>query len=188
MLISAGKYRLTGLLRGRRGTEQHIGTHTAGERFVLLTLAGTIRPNAGAAEIGVERNYKAVSVGTSLSQASARTFTNTGSGLKPLSPVHLSGGRQPNNDWIIGWTRRGRIDTAWRDSVDVPVGETTESYEVDIMSGTTVKRTITSVTPEITYTSAQQVTDFGANQTTITVNVYQKSATVGRGFAAARAY
>ena len=34
--IEAGKYRLSGLLRGRLGTEWAIGGHVAGERFVLI--------------------------------------------------------------------------------------------------------------------------------------------------------
>lgn len=187
-LIGTSQYRLTGLLRGRRGTEQHIGTHAASERFVSLTLAGTVRPNEGAAAIGLLRYYQGVSIGQSRSQAQKETFTNDGAGLKPYSPVNFSGGKQSNGDYIIGWTRRTRIDGGWRDLIDVPLAETTESYEVDIMSGSTVKRTITSTTATVTYTSAQQVTDFGGVQSALTVNVYQMSATVGRGFPGTKTY
>ena len=73
----------------------------------------------------------------------------------------------------------------WRSSVDVPIGEASESYEVEIYDGSgyaTVKRTLTASTPAAAYTSAQQVTDFGANQATLYVRVYQISATVGRGY------
>jgi hypothetical protein len=65
------------------------------------------------------------------------------------------------------------------------LGETTESYEMDIYSSsayTTVKRTLSSTTPTLTYTSANQTTDFGANQGTLYVKVYQISANVGRGY------
>lgn len=52
------------------------------------------------------------------------------------------------------------------------------------MQGVTVKRTITGLTtPTALYTAAQQVTDFGATQSSILVNVYQISAAVGRGYA-----
>ena len=52
------------------------------------------------------------------------------------------------------------------------------------MSGVTLKRTITGLTsPTALYTSAQQVTDFGAAQSSILMNVYQLSAAVGRGYA-----
>jgi hypothetical protein len=46
-----------------------------------------------------------------------------------------------------------------------------------------VKRTITGLTTNsYQYTSAQQTTDFGGNQTTVYGRVYQNSASVGRGF------
>jgi len=48
---------------------------------------------------------------------------------------------------------------------------------------TTLKRTFFSLTSETTpYTSAEQVADFGSNQSTLYVKVYQISATVGRGY------
>jgi hypothetical protein len=76
--------------------------------------------------------------------------------------------------------RRTRIDGTWRDLVDAALGETTESYEVEIMNGATVVRTIVSSAPTVTYTAAQQNTDFGSVRTTITARLYQLSATVGR--------
>ena len=69
--------------------------------------------------------------------------------------------------------------------MNVPIGEASEAYEIDIYDGSgysTVKRTLTASTPAAAYTSAQQVTDFGANQGTLYVRVYQLSATVGRGY------
>jgi hypothetical protein len=78
--------------------------------------------------------------------------------------------------------RRSRF-SGWRSFVDAVLGETAESYEVDIFSDgtyTTLKRTLTSTTQTVAYTSAQQVTDFGSNQATLYVKIYQLSANVGR--------
>lgn len=76
------------------------------------------------------------------------------------------------------------IRLRWRDGVDVPLSEESERYEVEIMSGATLKRTITGLTsPTTVYTAAQQVTDFGSAQSSISVRVYQLSAAVGRGYA-----
>ena len=50
------------------------------------------------------------------------------------------------------------------------------------MDGATVKRTLTSSSPSVVYTSAQQNTDFGVDVTTVELNVYQISADVDRGF------
>lgn len=187
-LIGTLKYRLSGLLRGRRGTEQYINSHTNSDQFSLMSVAGTLRPDAGANEINMARYYKPVSIGQKQTDVTSQEFKNTAIGLKPYSPVNFSGGKQVNGDFIINWIRRTRIDREWRDNVDVPIGETTESYEIDIMSGVTVKRTMTSATPTVTYTAAMQTTDFGGAQSTLSVNVYQMSATVGRGFPGSKIY
>ena len=43
------------------------------------------------------------------------------------------------------------------------------------MDGATVKRTLTSSSPSVVYTSAQQNTDFGMDVTTVELNVYPHS-------------
>ncbi len=60
-----------------------------------------------------------------------------------------------------------------------------EAYEIDIMNGGSVVRMLTSATPAVTYTAADQITDFGSAQTSITFNVFQMSAQFGRGIAGA---
>jgi hypothetical protein len=71
-----------------------------------------------------------------------------------------------------------------RDAVDIPLIQEAERYEVEIMQGVTLKRTIIGLTsPTTIYTAAQQVTDFGSAQSSVLVNVYQLSAAVGRGYA-----
>lgn len=185
-LVSAGRYRLTGLLRGRRGTEQHMGTHAIGDRFVLLSAAALQRVAGASADIGAAKTYKAPGFGQALADAAAIAFTDTGVGLKPLAPVQLGGGRNAAGDVLGSFVRRTRVGGEWRDYVDAQLGEASESYEVEIWTSgfATLKRTITGLTtPAFTYTSAQQVTDFGSNQATVYVRVYQISAVVGRGFA-----
>lgn len=183
-LLAAGQYRLSGLLRGRRGTEQHLATHAASERFVLLSLAGTLRVSTALAEVGVAAYYKAVSSGNTLDVTPASSFTNTAVGLMPLSVVHVAGGKQSNNDFIVTWKRRTRLDGGWRPLVDAPLGESSESYSIDVMNGASVVRTLTATSPTVTYTSAQQTTDFGGSVAAgaLTVKIYQVSASVGRGF------
>lgn len=187
-LLSENTYLLSGLLRGRRGTEQRISTHDANELFALLSVAGIVRPAEGNSAIGSERYYKGVSFGRRLNQTDAFSFTNNAVGLMPFSPVGFSGGKQANGDFIINWIRRTRIDGEWRNNVDAILGETTESYEIDVMNGSSVIRTLTSTTQTVTYTSAMQVTDFGSGRSSITVNVYQISDKVGRGFAGTKTY
>jgi hypothetical protein len=106
--------------------------------------------------------------------------------LRPYAPMAVAGSRS-SGDLTIIWIRRTRIggDDSWQDGVtEVPLGEATEAYSIDILNGSTVVRTLSSSSPSVVYSSADQTTDFGSPQSSISVNIYQLSATVGRGFAA----
>lgn len=183
-LQADGSYRLSRLLRGRRGTEWAVGGHGIGDMFVLLEAGDLVRPVPANTDIGVDRYYRAPAFGGDFNEADTITYRHQAIGKRPYAVAHVTGRRHApaTNDWTLSWVRRSRIDGEWRDYVDVPLGEVSESYEVDIMQGATVKRTITGLTsPSAVYTAAQQTTDFGAVQTSLSVRVYQMSATVGRG-------
>lgn len=83
--VSPGVYTLSRLLRGRHGTSSDTGGHGPGELFVLLEFGAIQRTDFGAADIGLERAYKAVSVLTFIEDAVAVLFTNDGAGDIPLS-------------------------------------------------------------------------------------------------------
>jgi hypothetical protein len=175
-----GSYILSGLLRGRAGTPT--GEHVAGEQFVLMSHA--IRIDGIASDIGLLRQYKAVTSGSSIESAATVFFSNAARGLLPLSGVQLGSGRDASGNITINWVRRTRVDAQWRDNVDAGLGESPESYEIDIYDGgsyLSVLRTIATATPTASYTAAQQVTDFGSEQAEVHVRIYQLSAVVGRG-------
>ncbi len=181
-LIGNRRYRLSKLLRGRLGTEHETNNHHPNERFVLLSpdLGKTTLPHNLISQV---RQYKAVSVGATLAVTDEKAFTYTGRALRPYSPVHVRAERHtPNtNDWTIRWVRRTRIGGEWRDAVDIPLSEESERYEVEILDGAIVRRVISSTTPQVTYTEAQQIEDFGLARDEITGVVYQMSVVVGRG-------
>ncbi len=182
-LIEPGKYTLSYLLRGRLGTEWAVGTHAVSERFVLLDGSITSQIVANSL-IGLSRSYKPVSFGSTLSAAVAEDFTYGGVALKPYSPVHVAGSRDGSGNLSISWVRRTRLGGHWQDSVDVPLSEASEAYEVDIMNGGSVVRTISATIQSCDYSATDQTTDFGSPQATVTVRVYQLSAMVGRGYKA----
>jgi hypothetical protein len=182
-----GSYTLTGFLRGRRGSEYAMSDHAIGDRFILLDAATLVRVPAETAHIGIEKLYKAVSAGSSLSSATASSFTNEGTGLKPYAPMHLGGGRDASNNLTLTWVRRTRISGEWRSGVDVPLGEDSEAYEVDIYNGSgyaTVLRTISTTSQTASYSAADQTSDGLTPGATVFFRVYQLSAVVGRGHAA----
>jgi hypothetical protein len=181
--VSEKRYILKDLLRGRLGTEQHISTHTANERFVLLDT--TVQKISLPLNLfGLLRHYKSVTIGTVLDDATEQEFTYNGNCLKPYSVVHLEG-VYSSVDIILSWVRRTRVNGDWKDGIDVPLSEESEKYEIEIMSGSTVLRTINATSTTVTYTQAQQTADFGGGSlplTTLKVRVYQISSVVGRGF------
>ena len=178
--IGPNSYRLSGLLRGRRGTAT--SGHVPGERFVLLNTQTLLRLPMESSEVGTERLYKAITIGKTFESAPNISFTNTANSLECYSPVKLAGGRDTAGNIRVSWFRRTRVNGAWRDFVDSPVGETTESYTVEVYDGSTLVRSINSTTTNATYTAAQQTTDFGSPQASVDVVVYQNSATNGPGF------
>jgi hypothetical protein len=181
-----GSYVLQDFLRGQHGTEWATGLHAANDTLVLLSATALSFISVNASSIGSAKTYRAITTGKALDSDADLSFTYTGVNLKCLSPVALTGNRHPStNDWTLTWTRRSRYP-GWRDYVDAALGEASESYEIEIYSNgtyTTLKRTLTASSATAAYTSAQQVTDFGSNQATLYLKVYQLSATVGRGYA-----
>lgn len=187
-LTATNTYRLSGLLRGRFGTEWAASTHAIGDRFVLLTQLTTYLLPGASSEYDLLRKYRGVSFGGFLDDATIVDFTNTAVAQTPLSPVQLGGGRNASGDVMLNWIRRTRIGGGWNNYADVPLGEAAESYVVQICNNAgygSVVRTITGLTaPTATYTAAQQTTDFGGTQSTVYWKAFQVSALVGNGYEA----
>ncbi len=184
-----GSWTLSGLLRGRRGTEHETINHSIGDTFILLESGKISRPDPGLNEIGLERFYRAVTIGDIFEDFSSdKIFTNTGKGLMPYSGVNITGSRDGPGNLIIDWNRRTRTGGGWRDLVDVSLGEQSEAYEIDIIDNSgspgIVVRTILVTTTTASYTIAEQIFDFGSNPPgLIDIEIYQISEDVGRGFA-----
>lgn len=180
-----GTYTLSDMLRGRFGTEWAIWTHTSSDTVILLTDEDIAFIGIEASAIGQERLYRGITSGADLDSDYDRAFRYAGVNLRPLSPVYLNGSRASSNDWSLSWIRRSRVDAGLRDGVDAALAEETQAYEVEIYANNTyatIKRTLTTTTPAAAYTSADQITDFGTNQSTLYVKIYQLSAQVGRGY------
>jgi hypothetical protein len=181
--IAAGVYRLSGLLRGRLGTEHAIASHVTNDRFVLLDDA----VQALTLPLGQWQQHwqvRAVTFGDSLNTGTVQALSVQANSLKPLSPVHASAQRTPaTNDVTVRWARRARIDGSLRDFIDIPLMEQRELYDARVFSGTTLLRSWRVSTPEILYTAAEQTADFGSFPSTLTLDIRQISALVGPGFA-----
>lgn len=194
-------YTLSDLLRGRRGTEWATGSHIRNETVVVLNVATINIKAMSAVELNVENFYKAATIGaTTLESGLSKAVTYLGRSAMPYSPVEIEGDNLGSpSDWAVTWTRRTRIGGDWVDSVDALLSEASEDYEVDIIDETgspeEVVRTVTTTASaggssvdtahvpggSLHYSEADQIADFGAPITTLTVRIYQMSEMVGRG-------
>jgi hypothetical protein len=174
-------YEVSGFKRGRRGTEWARADHVAREVFLMLDTAQDVA--MGLSEVSTNLSFKAITSGRTTGFP-VHMEPYTGASLKPYAPTHLEGALSAG-DWTLAWVRRTRVGGAWTGGAAIPLSEVSEEYEVEIMNGVTVVRTFTGLSSATaTYTAAQQTTDFGSGQTSITFNVYQISDAVGRGFVA----
>ena len=183
-LVSAGRYRLTRLLRGQRGTEAAMGAPTlTGAKIALLD--GALQPlSLALGDLGLPWNWRIGPASSAPSDAimQARSFTPNGRGLMPFSPVQARMRKLANGDLTLRWIRRDRSLAA--DSwvlTYVPMSEASETYDLDIMNGGTVARTnIGLSTPTFIYTAAMQAADFGGPVNSLSIRLYQIGA-LGRG-------
>jgi hypothetical protein len=189
-LVSPGRYKLSRLLRGQRGTEGAMGNPApVGARIVVLDDLIVSLPIAES-EIGLPWNWQIGPAPRAVGDPTftGQTFTPSGRGLVPFAPANVEQpwrtGRVPG-DLTIRWVRRSRDLSA--DSWEIgepPLGETSEAYEVEIWAGAVLKRTLTTGTTSVLYSAAAQIADFGAvlgPGQSFTVRIFQLSARLGRG-------
>lgn len=180
-LIAPGIYELTDLLRGRLGTEYAARSHVDGETFVLLQGAMIARPDFSPSDWNKDRLYKAVTTMTLEDAWPAEHFTNTGESKRPLSPVHVLCATDDAGDTTITWVRRSRFRQPGLGGGPLALGEVYEAYEIDVLAGSAVVRTLTSTTPTASYDAAAKAADGVGPGDTVVVAVYQMSDVRGRG-------
>lgn len=176
-----GTYRLKGLLRGLFGTEKEIVDHSENENFILLN-HNLLEHVAENCDIGLSKQYKAVSIGEDLSEVQSLNYVLKGKRLRPLPPTHLEMEKDSEGDVMIRWKRRSRGYGGWRDNVDVPLVEKSENYEIEILDDEKIVR-IEEIKDRtfFEYTSEMQYLDFGGLVEYLKIRVYQISDIVGRG-------
>ncbi|MCB5425235.1 hypothetical protein H0274_08200 [Altererythrobacter sp. CC-YST694] len=128
--LGGGTWRLSGLLRGRGGTEgTALAGHAAGTPFVLLNAAPRLLDPA---RVGPSEGTAILALGLADSTAVSATIANPGLTLRPLTPVHPRAFRKADGSLLFGWIRRARGGWNWADGVDVPLAEQTEAYRVGL--------------------------------------------------------
>ena len=159
-LITPQTYRLGNFLRGQAGSDELMpDVWPEGSVFILLnnsTPQIVQSPNLR----GVQQHYRIGPASRPFGDPSYRHLERAfaGNGLRPLSPCHVRA-IADGGDLNISWIRRTRImGDAW-ESVEVPLGEESESYLVRVVDAGVVVRETTVNSPSWTYGAAQQSGD-----------------------------
>lgn len=181
-----GEYILSNLHRGVNGSEKEIGNHAVDEVFVLLDVSKISIVNSSVAQLNKLSSYGAYTQGwvyESEGDLSVSAIDSLfGYTEKPFYPVYLTASNS-GSDIILGCSRRTRYDydTDIDGDIEIPLNEGSEGYEFYVYNGSVIIRTIESTSESATYTSAQQVADFGGAQSSIKFSVAQISQLVGAG-------
>jgi len=182
VLVGERIYQLSRLLRGELGSEGAIGAPlAAGAPFNLLDQH--IVPVArGLDQVGRRMRFRAVAASRDHGDPSAVEIALRPGALafQPLAPVHLKASRETAGvrfSWAA--RRRGLAGVSFAARPDL--GEASEAYELEILSGASVVRTLSATAASALYAASDETLDFGSAQSSFSVRLYQISAAVGRG-------
>ena len=139
--VGPGRFRLSHLLRGRRGSEWAMAQHAVDERFVLLDPARLVRIPVPSEMMGAEVAVQAHGIGDS--SAGPVDCAANGEAVRPPSPCRLSVA-QRNGRLNIQWVRRSRLGWGWGDGPEAPIGEASEAYRVRIAGAGVERQWVTS--------------------------------------------
>lgn len=185
VLTSANTYTLSKLLRGLRNTESFVSTHGVGEHAISLSLDSVNKVPLSLTNVGASGYFRPVPNGGLVADTFSSPLTYAGNCLKQFSPCHVrrTDGVPSAGDITFSWIRRTRALTntlrgPW------PLLATSEEYEIDLYSGSTLLRSALGITsPSWVYTATMQAADsfFGGS---LTLHLYQINDQIGRGFPA----
>ncbi|WP_310530763.1 phage tail protein [Novosphingobium sp.] len=130
--LGGGIWRLSGLLRGRGGTEAAIGNHGPGESFVLLDGEAT---ELDAVLVGDQPGSRIAAIGLAEDAPVLSDIACRGIARRPLCPIRPKWDFDTAGALHLRWTRRARGAWVWADGVDVPLNEEAENYVVTLEAG-----------------------------------------------------
>lgn len=180
-LVAPATFEITTRLRGQLGTDGIMPDLWPAGSLVVVLDSAVRQISLPQSARGLARNYRIgdASRGYDSPGILARSEAFDGIGLRPYSVCHLRKSGSSGSDVGLSWIRRTRIDGDSWQSIEVPLGEESERYRVQIKNGAALLREVNTTEPAWTYTSAMQTAD-GAGPTT-RIEIAQVSASFGPG-------
>lgn len=148
--VAPDRWRLSRLLRGRRGTEAVAGVQRIGDRFVLLDPETLVTLDLPLAALDATARVLASGVGDRAGPVEADAPVS-GASVRPPAPVDISWSPAGDGSGTLRWTRRSRAGWRWLDGGDVPLAEEGERYRVTIGP-----RTVEIAEPALAVTAADR--------------------------------
>jgi hypothetical protein len=159
-LVGENTYELSMRLRGQAGSDGLTASWPIGSRFVLINEALRQIDLVQSAR-GLARHYRIGPSQRPNDDPSYQHFVEAfdGIGLRPYAPTHLRAANDGLGGTSLSWIRRTRIDGDNWQSVEVPLGETSEHYVVQVVQGGLVVRETYVTSPAWTYLASQKTAD-----------------------------
>ncbi|MCL6699595.1 phage tail protein [Sphingomonas sp. NSE70-1] len=156
--LEHGRYRLSRLLRGRRGTEWAGANHRVGERFCLIDSTALAAIDLPSGTAGAVLRAVAHGIGDVAPLPEAQRMVS-GEAIRPPSVCHLRA-RRDGESVRISWVRRSHQGWSWNDGVGVPADPFSEHYLVNII-GPEGELSLESDRPEVILNASALHADAG---------------------------
>lgn len=130
--LGQGLFRLTKLLRGRRGTEWAASRHEAGEPFVVVDAARLSIVDLPPSSVGAAIKCTSFGIGDTAPRPEVVRIVN-GEAMRAPAPCHLRLSRD-GDSLRVSWVRRTHRGWAWVDGMDTGPDSFPERYRVTLSS------------------------------------------------------
>lgn len=182
-LQTGRRYNLTRLFRGQLGTYPIMQDPIpAGQPVVFLdaTTLATLNVPESRKFDSIDWRYGPNVYPTGSPFYQNATHTGQAVGQLPYPVADIQFYKESATDVRIEWKRQTRFGGEGYDQATVPLNESSEAYEIDLLNASDVLLlTVSTTSPSYTYASAPSV---------FKARIYQMSASVGRGRPAQRTY
>ena len=179
-LIAPDTYRLSSLLRGISGSDAKMREAWPAGSYVVLLDQRPDQVTIPTSNLGLPRYFRYAPANRPFTDATYRSTSATieGEGWRPYRVAHLTADVTAAGA-VVSWKRRSRVlGDSWRTS-EVPLGETTEAYQIDILQAGARIKSVTVSDASWTYPSAEMATDLASGS--FDIHVAQLSDRYGAG-------
>ncbi len=159
-LIDLQIYRISNLLRGQFGSDAHMPQEWPAGSFVVLLDQLPNQVTIPTSSLGTPRNFRFGPASRPINDPNyrAQTAVFNAEGWRPYKPVHLKAAVGAGG-LTVSWVRRSRVQGDNWATGDIPIGEMSELYQIEIHQAGTVRRQTTVPNANWTYESTDMAVD-----------------------------